>query len=167
MGSAAKKEPNSDSLVSHLTRYTNSCDKKGKDAKRVDHPTGKRKWPIMTLSPLFYSLLVLATLSLPVHAQEPPVNAERGKELFTLHCARCHGMQGHGDGPDAGTLIVPPTNFHRAESRVKSDMDLRSAIIWGLAFSPMHGWWDTISVQDIRLITAYIRQLAPYTPSSP
>lgn len=27
--------------------------------------------------------------------------AERGKALYAAHCARCHGAEGKGDGPDA------------------------------------------------------------------
>lgn len=120
------------------------------------------------LSPkIFFSVLLLAALALPTQAQEVQVDLEKGKEIYNNHCAGCHGAQGYGDGPDAAKLIVPPANFHRPESRAKSEMELRSAIIWGLAFSPMHGWWDKISAQDIRSVTAYIRRLAPYAPTTP
>jgi mono/diheme cytochrome c family protein len=114
-----------------------------------------------------FGLIFLLGLTLPAQGQEPQVNAQRGEEVYKAHCVGCHGIHGKGDGPDAAKLIVPPINFHRPESRAKSEMDLRSAIIWGLAFSPMHGWWDQISVEDIRAVTAYIRRLAPYEPSSP
>jgi mono/diheme cytochrome c family protein len=87
--------------------------------------------------------------------------------VYAANCVGCHGIQGRGDGPDAAKLIVSPANFQRPTSRAKSEMDLRSAIIWGLAFSPMHGWWDKLSVEEIRAVTAYIRRLAPYEPSSP
>lgn len=42
---------------------------------------------------------------------------ERGKELFAVHCASCHGAQGKGDGPLAKALDPAPTNFHSAEKR--------------------------------------------------
>jgi len=112
-------------------------------------------------------LIVLIGWAISAEAQEPQVDPLKGEAVYKAHCVRCHGIQGRGDGPDAAKLIVPPANFHRRESRAKSEMDLRSAIIWGLAFSPMHGWWDQISVEDIRAVTAYIRRLAPYEPSSP
>ncbi len=114
-----------------------------------------------------FVVLFLSGLTLPAQGQEPQIDSGRGQEVYQLHCARCHGIQGKGDGPAAAKLIVPPTNFHRPGSRSKTELDLRSAIIWGLAFSPMHGWWDTISVEDIRAVTAYIRLLAPYAPSTP
>lgn len=110
------------------------------------------------------NLFLLLALTVPINAQEPSFVPEKGEEVYREHCARCHGVEGKGNGPDAAQLIVPPTNFHRPESRAKSDLDLRGAIIWGLAFSPMHGWWDKMDVEDIRAVTAYIRRMAPYDP---
>jgi mono/diheme cytochrome c family protein len=34
-----------------------------------------------------------------------------GKALFEANCAPCHGSQGHGDGPAAGTMNPRPRNF--------------------------------------------------------
>ncbi len=114
-----------------------------------------------------FSIVFLLTVTLPARSEEPEVSPQKGKAIYKAHCVRCHGSQGRGDGPDAANLIVPPTNFHRPESQTKSDMDLRGAIIWGLAFSPMHGWWGKLSGSEMRSVTAYIRQLAPYQPSTP
>jgi len=116
---------------------------------------------------MLWSLIVLIEWVVPAEAQEPQVDPLQGEAVYQAYCVGCHGFQGRGDGPEATKLIVPPANFHRPASRAKSEMDLRSAIIWGLAFSPMHGWWDKLSVEDIRAVTAYIRRLAPYEPSSP
>ena len=121
----------------------------------------------MTFRIIRWSFIMLIGWVIPTEAQEPQVDPLRGEAVYQAHCVGCHGPQGRGDGPDGAALIVPPANFHSLESRAKSEMDLRSAIIWGLAFSPMHGWWDTLSVEDIRAVTAYIRQIAPYEPSSP
>ena len=121
----------------------------------------------MLLRTIPFVVLFLFGLTLPAQGQEPQIDSGKGQEVYQLHCVRCHGIQGKGDGPEAAKLIVSPANFHRAESRSKTELELRSAIIWGLAFSPMHGWWDKISVEDIRAVTAYIRLLAPYAPSTP
>ena len=99
-------------------------------------------------------------------AQEPMVDHERGEAIYQKHCLRCHGPNGEGNGPDASTFIVPPVNFHSPESRSKSDEELRSAIVWGFAFSPMHGWWDKLDRGEIRSVIHYIRKLAPYRPEA-
>ena len=121
----------------------------------------------MLLRTISFVVLILSGPNLPAQGQEFQIDSGKGQEVYQIHCVRCHGIQGKGDGPEAAKLIVPPTNFHRAESRSKTDLDLRSAIVWGLAFSPMHGWWDKISVEDIRAVTAYIRHMAPYASSTP
>ena len=116
---------------------------------------------------IFLSVLLLIGFPLPTLSEEPQVSPQKGEAVYKAHCMRCHGIHGKGDGPDAAKLIVSPINFHRPDSRAKSEMDLRGAIIWGLAFSPMHGWWGKLSAAEIRSVTAYIRQLAPYQPSTP
>ena len=106
-------------------------------------------------------------LPFPAQSEGPQVSPQKGEAVYKAHCLGCHGFQGKGDGPEAESLIVSPANFHRPESRAKTELDLRGAIIWGLAFSPMHGWWGKLSATEIRSVTAYIRQLAPYQPSTP
>ena len=121
----------------------------------------------MKRTAMLFCLLFLFGLTIPVLGEEPQASPQKGEVIYKTHCVGCHGLQGKGDGPDAGKLIVPPINFHQSESRNKSDRDLRSTIIWGLAFSPMHGWWGILDANDIRSVTTYIRQLAPYQPSTP
>ena len=111
-------------------------------------------------------LLFLVVSGNGSHAQEPMADLARGGEIYQKHCLRCHGPTGEGDGPEASSLIVPPVNFQSLESRSKSDEELRSAIIWGLAFSPMHGWWDKLTTEDIESVIRYVRQLAPYYSES-
>lgn len=36
-----------------------------------------------------------------------------GRSLYVNNCARCHGAEGHGDGPDAKSLGVPPADFRQ------------------------------------------------------
>lgn len=100
------------------------------------------------------------------HAQEPMVDTARGGAIYQKHCLGCHGPNGEGNGPDASSLIVPPVNFQSRESRSKSDEELRSAIIWGFAFSPMHGWWDKLTREEIWSVIHYIRKMAPYQPEA-
>lgn len=41
-----------------------------------------------------------------------PGSIARGKELFDLNCALCHGATGAGDGPGAAGLAVKPRNLN-------------------------------------------------------
>ena len=91
-------------------------------------------------------------------------NPFAGRALYQTHCLRCHGHLGDGKGPDAATLTVPPRNFHTPESTARNEYELRSIIIWGLVFSPMHSWGHRLTPQEIRDLISYIRQLAPYQP---
>src|SRR5688572_33196033 len=73
-------------------------------------------------------------------AQDYPADTARGKEVYQRHCQSCHGVGGWGDGADAKSLKVPPANFHRSMSFLKSDEELLSTIEHGVVFSPMHSW---------------------------
>ena len=97
-------------------------------------------------------------------AQSVPGNPKNGERIYQQHCASCHGASGDGLGPDIKELIVPPANFLAMKSRTKTDMELYLAIKQGVLFSPMHGWADRLSHQEIRDVLRYIRSFAPFDP---
>ena len=53
-------------------------------------------------------LLLWATLALASCARDPAVEAS-GRNTYLRYCAACHGSEGRGDGPVAGSLntLVP------------------------------------------------------------
>jgi len=51
--------------------------------------------------------LALAAATGPALAQD----AGKGAELYRVHCATCHGIEGSGQGPMAGVLVVPPSDL--------------------------------------------------------
>lgn len=97
-------------------------------------------------------------------AQSYSGHPKNGERIYQQHCAGCHGTSGDGLGPDIKELIVPPANFLAPKSRTKTDMDLYLAVKQGVLFSPMHGWADRLSDQEIRDVLRYIRSLAPFNP---
>jgi len=99
-------------------------------------------------------------------AQTLQGNAKKGETIYQQHCVQCHGNSGDGLGRDVKDLIIPPTNFQAMKSRSKTDMELFLAIKHGVLFSPMHGWQDRLSEQDMRDVLSYIRTLAPFNPVS-
>ncbi|MFO0700833.1 MAG: cytochrome c [Nitrospira sp.] len=109
-------------------------------------------------------IIVVALTGSWTLAQSPPGNPKSGESIFQQHCAGCHGTAGDGLGPDIKELIVPPANFRAVKSRTKTDMELYLAIKQGVLFSPMHGWADRLSEQEIRDVLNYIRTFAPFNP---
>lgn len=93
-------------------------------------------------------------------AQDFPPDAGRGKAIYGRHCAACHGLSGWGDGPAAATLKVPPANFQRFRSFIKSDDELLGAIEFGIVFSPMHAWRGQLTEGELHDVLAYIRLLS-------
>ncbi|KUF11109.1 c-type cytochrome [Pseudoponticoccus marisrubri] len=51
--------------------------------------------------------LSLAVLAAPTLAQD----ADIGRSHYHTHCATCHGLEGRGDGPMAGVLMIKPVNL--------------------------------------------------------
>lgn len=92
-------------------------------------------------------------------AQEFPPDAVKGQAVYQRHCLACHGASGRGDGPDAPALTVPPANFHRFKSFLKSDEELLRTIEHGIVFSPMHAWQGQLTETERQDALAYIRLL--------
>ena len=63
-------------------------------------------------------------------------------------------------------LIVPSADFHSLKSRLKTNAEWLLAIKQGVLFSPMHGWSDRLSEQQIRDVLSYIRTFAPFSAVS-
>ena len=51
--------------------------------------------------------LALAVVVTGASAQD----ADIGRSLYHTHCATCHGMEGRGDGPMSGVLLIKPVNL--------------------------------------------------------
>jgi mono/diheme cytochrome c family protein len=53
----------------------------------------------------------LAFLALCLAAPAFAQDADIGRAYYYQHCATCHGLEGRGDGPMAGALIIKPVNL--------------------------------------------------------
>jgi len=111
-------------------------------------------------------LVIVGLLSSLVAAESLQANPKRGEALYMQHCARCHGASGDGLGRDVKDLVIPPVSFQSTRSRSRTDMELFLAIKQGVLFSPMHGWGDRLSDQDMWDVLSYVRTLAPFNPVS-
>ncbi len=52
-------------------------------------------------------VLLAALAATPALAQD----ADIGRAHYHAHCATCHGLEGRGDGPMAGVLLIKPVNL--------------------------------------------------------
>ena len=82
------------------------------------------------------------------------------KAVYERHCQSFHGLSGRGDGPVAASLKVPPVNFQRFQSFLKSDEKLLRIIEHGIVFSPMHSWRGRLTDGEMQDVMAYIRLLS-------
>ncbi len=95
--------------------------------------------------------LLLPVLLLAACGRETPPD-QSGRDMFLRYCASCHGPEGRGDGPLAGSLTRPPADLtqlaaksggHYDEHAVMSVIDGRRQVIehgtrdmpvWGAIF---------------------------------
>ena len=108
--------------------------------------------------------ILVAVLLLPAVAlaQGNPAN---GKELYTKHCAGCHGPAGKGDGPAAKAINPKPTDLtNKASMAGMKDQYLFDLIQKGGAAvgkSPLiPPFGSRMKDGEIRDVIAYLRSLA-------
>ncbi|HWQ84224.1 MAG TPA: c-type cytochrome [Anaerolineales bacterium] len=83
----------------------------------------------------------------------------RGEELYQANCAVCHGDTGLGDGPNAESLTVSPTNFTDQKGMAaKSTSELAQVIRTGAA--PAMPAFAQLSEEDVWALSDYIRSLS-------
>jgi cbb3-type cytochrome oxidase cytochrome c subunit/mono/diheme cytochrome c family protein len=101
-------------------------------------------------------------LSTDVAPEERARFALRGKQAFARHCASCHGAEGKGDGPAAGSLLPAPRVL---SSAYFSDAALSDALWRGVPGSSMPGWHEH-STQELQALAVFVRTLGPRQPAA-
>lgn len=96
-----------------------------------------------------------------VSAQMSRGNPKIGQDVYEQQCLRCHGSKLDGNGPDSEDLIVRPANLQSRITRSKTDWELLVAISNGVLFSPMHGFRDKLTDEQILDVLSYIRAMSP------
>ncbi|MFZ2540624.1 MAG: FTR1 family protein [Gallionella sp.] len=54
---------------------------------------------------------IISAYRVPVSPRQVP-DSQRAVVLYQQLCVKCHGVDGHGDGPEGGMLDPKPANFH-------------------------------------------------------
>lgn len=81
---------------------------------------------------------------------------EKGKSLFAINCAMCHGPEGRGDGPVGKKWLVPPANLHKKRIQDLQDGELFKRITAG--YGTMPGLKKRIPPEDRWHIVNYVRE---------
>ncbi|MCB1679167.1 MAG: PQQ-dependent sugar dehydrogenase [Halioglobus sp.] len=114
-----------------------------------------------------------ATGPLPAPAAtgtDAPVTAQEIRELYVANCARCHGLAGDGQGPDAGLLQVPLPDFRSPQYQSAVDFEtMRRVIVEGgpaANLSPlMPSWGHLLTDDEVVGLIRLIRQFDPNNES--
>ncbi|MFQ5857937.1 MAG: cytochrome c [Anaerolineae bacterium] len=80
----------------------------------------------------------------------------QGRELYGQLCAACHGSNGLGDGPRAGTLEQPATPLADPRYLAGRSGDELLEAITGDVTSPDHDWSDELTKDEQRSIINYL-----------
>lgn len=92
----------------------------------------------------------------------------RGRLVFQVHCARCHGSGGHGDGPEAAALRPPPRDLTGLPWRTAATPDaLRRTIREGVPGTMMAGLAAAISPRELDALVDFVRSIAPEAAKNP
>jgi mono/diheme cytochrome c family protein len=113
-------------------------------------------------------LLLAGGLGAPGQAQELtnpyPATGDslaRGRDVYTEHCAICHGVSGRGDGPLARTMSPRPADFriHLAEGH--GDAQLFDWVSNGVPETQMAGFAEVLGADDRWHVINFILTFLP------
>lgn len=88
-----------------------------------------------------------------------------GRELFGTLCAPCHGPNGAGDGLSAATLVdaderpIKPADLRQPLRSGPDPEDVYRTIMTGITGTPMVGFSDTLSDEQVWQLAAHVISL--------
>ena len=95
-----------------------------------------------------------------------PAAIEAGRQLYGLHCEKCHGIKGDGKGEKAGELFEEPADFTNAKQmNGLVDGELFVPIMEGK--KPMPAFGDKLSDEQAWQLVDYVRTFARSQTQAP
>lgn len=122
---------------------------------------------LKTLSPRFAHEAVLPVVVIPPVPVATAAAVKEGRRLYLkLECSKCHGDQGHGDGPGAAAMKdsigrpIGPNQLIKGVFRAgDSPHDLFRTLITGLNGTPMPAYDQTTKAAERWPLVFYLRSL--------
>ncbi|MEE8233489.1 MAG: cytochrome c [Gammaproteobacteria bacterium] len=116
--------------------------------------------PPENINELVKARLQAGAMKNPVPMTGGSVN--RGKVLYDIQCAVCHGKHGHGDGPVGRKFIPDPMNLTLDYVQIQPDGQLFYTISHGSIAMPSYR--DSITVKDRWHLINYIKAVLGEKP---
>ena len=112
-----------------------------------------RRMKILTTLLSVAAIVALTTVS---------ARADSAQDNYTAYCAKCHGPEGHGDGPSAASLATKAQDFGDCAAMQKISDDTMFKVIKGggaAAGLPgdMPSWSDGLSDAEIHDLVGFVR----------
>jgi cytochrome c553 len=90
-----------------------------------------------------------------------PARADSAQDNYTAYCAKCHGREGHGDGPSAASLATKPQDYTDCAAMQKISDDTMFKVIKGGGAAvglpgDMPSWSDGLSDPEIHDLVVFI-----------
>jgi mono/diheme cytochrome c family protein len=100
----------------------------------------------------------------PDKASPAPAD-KRGALLYQVHCASCHGADGHGDGISAAALRPPPGDFAaRPWHSEPTKETIRRVTLQGVPGTAMPSFGSALSSAELDAVVAHVHDLATSGP---
>ena len=114
-------------------------------------------------------------VELPPHPPASAATLTRGKELYDVNCAHCHGEKGDGAGYGAPFLVPPPRDFVAAQYKFRTtasgqlptDDDIFRTISRGATGTGMPPWQYLLDDDDRWALVDYVKTFSPRLNANP
>jgi mono/diheme cytochrome c family protein len=114
-------------------------------------------------------------INVPAHPAATAATLARGKELYDVNCAHCHGDKGDGAGYGAPFLVPAPRDFVAAQYKFRTtasgqlptDDDIFRTISRGATGTGMPPWQYLLDDNDRWALVDYVKSFSPKLAANP